>query len=80
MITEMNATHDLAPNRFCYAAVIKALANGGQWERALEKLDEMRQLGMTPDAVVYTSAIGACEKVAYHWGGEGGGFAGKLVC
>lgn len=55
--------HGLAPNRFCYSAVIKALANGGQWRRALDKLEEMRMMGMHPDHVVYTAAIVACEKV-----------------
>lgn len=63
MLAEMDEVYGLTPNRFCYAAVIKALANGGQWQRALNKIDEMRELGMTPDHIVYMSAVGACEQV-----------------
>ena len=64
MLEQMQHVHRLAPNRHCFSAVIKALANGGQWERALQRLDEMRGLAMAPDHIVYASAIGACEKVA----------------
>lgn len=67
--------HGLAPNRFCYSAVIKALANGGQWRRALDKLEEMRIMGMHPDHVVFTAAIVACEKV----GSERGCSVAKCV-
>lgn len=63
MLVEMKDEHGLEPNRFCYSAVIKALAKGGQWKRALQKLDEMRECGLSADPVVYTAAIGACEKV-----------------
>lgn len=63
MLVEMKDVHELEPNRFCYSAVIKALAKGGQWKRSLQKLDEMRERGLSADPVVYTAAIGACEKV-----------------
>lgn len=63
MLVEMKEEHNLDPNRFCYSAVIKALAKGGQWKRALEMLNEMREYGLSADPVVYTAAIGACEKV-----------------
>lgn len=63
MLTEMSEVHGLESNRFCFSAVIKALAKGGQWKRALEKIDEMLALGLSPDPVVYTAAIGACERV-----------------
>lgn len=64
MLTEMSEVHGLESNRFCFSAVIKALAKGGQWKRALEKIDEMLALGLSPDPVVYTAAIGACERVS----------------
>lgn len=63
MLVEMKEEYGLELNRYCYSAVVKALANGGQWKRALEKLDEMRENGLSADPVVYTAAIGACEKV-----------------
>lgn len=63
MLVGMQNEHGVEPNRFCYSAVVKALANGGQWKRALETLDEMRECGLSADPVVYTAAIGACEKV-----------------
>ncbi|CAM9599295.1 unnamed protein product, partial [Hapterophycus canaliculatus] len=62
MLVEMKNDYGLELNRYCYSAVVKALANGGQWKRALEKLDEMRECGLSADPVVYTAAIGACEK------------------
>lgn len=60
---EMQSKYGLTPNRFCYCAVIKALANGGQGKRALDRLAEMEERRLAADPVVYTAAIAACEKV-----------------
>merc|ERR1712118_57970 len=35
---------------------------GGQWERALSLLDEMRERGVSPDVISFNAAISACEK------------------
>ncbi|CAN0547190.1 unnamed protein product, partial [Ectocarpus sp. 8 AP-2014] len=51
ILVGMQKEHGVEPNRFCYSAVVKALANGGQWKRALETLDEMRECGLSADPV-----------------------------
>jgi pentatricopeptide repeat protein len=46
--------------------LISALGSGGQWERAVAVLKEMRKQGLTPDVYSYCSAIMACEK-CHRW-------------
>ena len=40
---------------------ISALGRSRQWERALSLLDEMRECGVTPNAISFSAAISACE-------------------
>lgn len=43
-------------------AVVDACRKGRQWEKALEKLSEMKGLGVVPDDFTYTAAIAACRQ------------------
>ena len=45
-----------------YSSVINACAKGGEWQRALGLLDEMRSRGLVPDEITYNSVINACAK------------------
>ena len=45
-----------------FSAAISACEKGGQWERALSLLDEMRESGVTPNVFSFNAAISACEK------------------
>ena len=47
---------------FSFSAAISACEKGGQWERALSLLDEMRERGVTPDVISFNAVISACEK------------------
>lgn len=49
-------------------ALAKAYSRGGAPDRALELLQETRNSGLSPDAVVYDAAIECCEKQGVkHW-------------
>ena len=45
---------------------ISACKKGGQWEKALQQLDEMQQRRLEPDVISFNAAIRACEK-AEQW-------------
>ena len=50
------------PDEITYSSVINACAKGGEWQRALGLLDEMRSRGLVPDEITYNSVINACAK------------------
>jgi pentatricopeptide repeat protein len=52
----------VAPNVISFSAAISACEKGGQWQRALALLDEMRAKGVAPDVISFSAAISACEK------------------
>ena len=43
------------PNEITYSIVINACAKGGESQRALNLLDEMRSRGLVPDIISYNS-------------------------
>ena len=47
---------------FSFSAAISACEKGGQWERALLLLDEMRRCGVKQDIFGFSAAISACAK------------------
>ena len=51
------------PNIHCFSAAISACGKCGQWEKALQLLDEMQQRRLEPDVISFSAAISACEKV-----------------
>jgi pentatricopeptide repeat protein len=42
----------------------QACEGGGEWEGAMELLDEMREAGLKPDLFSYNTAIEACQAVS----------------
>jgi pentatricopeptide repeat protein len=50
------------PNRVAYASAISACATGGQWVLAIKLLDDMREVGVSPDVRHCAAAIAACDK------------------
>lgn len=49
--------NSIIPNQHTYSAVINALGNSGQWERALDVLDQMVEKDMKVNVITYNSAI-----------------------
>lgn len=49
------------PNAYCYSAAINACEKGGQWRKAVEVLDLMRENKIEPTTVVCTSVVSACK-------------------
>ena len=45
-----------------YSAAISACEKGGQWQRALQLLEDMQAKGIPADTITYSAAISACEK------------------
>ena len=45
------------PNVINYNLSIKALAKGGQWQRAMELLKSMEAAGVSPDERTYSALI-----------------------
>ena len=53
----------VALNTFTFNAAISACAKGGEWQKALDLVDELKQQrGLEPDVITYTAAISACAK------------------
>eukprot|EP00898_Chlorokybus_atmophyticus_P003575 jgi/Chlat1/4218/Chrsp27S04304 len=59
---------ECTPNEYTYAAIIKAVAESWQCERAEHLLREMQHAGSTPNVVVLGSMVHAYEKVQ-NWQG-----------
>jgi pentatricopeptide repeat protein len=58
----------IEPNAITYSAAISACEKGdGQWEMALELLNEMKERGIEPNVITYSAAISACEKGDGQW-------------
>jgi pentatricopeptide repeat protein len=49
-------------NVFHYSAAISACEKGGQWEKALQLLEEMRAKDVEPNVITYNATTSACEK------------------
>ena len=58
----------LRPNDVFYNALISACASAGQWQLALQFLDEMPQLAVQTSIVSYNAAAEACQR-ALSWAG-----------
>lgn len=56
--------NNIIANQHTYSAVINALGNSGQWERALDILDQMKEKDMKVNVVAYNSAISALAKAS----------------
>jgi len=50
----------LVPSAFCFGAVIRALAQAAEAEKALSVLGQMKAAGHEPDAAVYAAVMRAC--------------------
>lgn len=48
----MQAT-GIRPDQIAFGTAVSACAMGGQWERALLLLEEMRQASLRPDVIAY---------------------------
>lgn len=48
----MQAT-GIRPDQIAFGTAVSACAMGGQWERALFLLEEMRQASLRPDVIAY---------------------------
>ncbi len=51
----------LEPDVIRYNAAISAYEKGGQWEKALQLLDEMQQRRLEPDVISFNAALSACK-------------------
>jgi pentatricopeptide repeat domain-containing protein 1 len=47
----------LEPDVITYNATTSACKKGGQWEKALQLLEEMRAKGLEPDVITYAAVI-----------------------
>ena len=56
----------LEPDVYSFNAAIRACGKSGQWEKALQLLDEMQQRRLEPDVISFNAAISACEKSFHH--------------
>ncbi|CAN0397008.1 unnamed protein product, partial [Ectocarpus sp. 13 AM-2016] len=45
------------PNAINYNQAIRALGKGGDWERAIGLLEEMKEAGVSPDERTFNAAI-----------------------
>lgn len=50
------------PDLVAYTAVMDCCGKAGQWEMALNLMQEMRDEGLKPDRMTYNTAIDACAK------------------
>jgi len=50
----------IKPDVITYSAAISACEKGGQWEKALALLQQMRGVGITPNVITYSASIQAC--------------------
>lgn len=64
------------PNVIHFNLAMRALATGGQWERALELLEEMRSAGVSPDDRTFRTAIEVTKTEGGGGVGGGGGEGG----
>lgn len=53
------------PNVINYNLAVKALAKGGQWEQAVNILEDMERRGVSPDARTYSAAIEVCTNAVH---------------
>ena len=52
----------VTPDVISFSAAISACEKGGQWERALALLEEMRERAWSRNVISFNAAISACEK------------------
>jgi len=50
------------PNTFVYNSLANAYGRGGQWDRAVGVLNDMKDASVKPDVFTYTTVINACVK------------------
>ena len=60
----LHSMGDVRLNVFCYSAAIGACGRSGEYEVAIELLDEMTRAGVWPNLIVYNTAINAAAKAA----------------
>jgi pentatricopeptide repeat domain-containing protein 1 len=63
LLDEME-TYGIPPSEVAYSVTIKACGNGGQWQKALDLLESMRQKNMSINIYNYNAAISAISKAA----------------
>merc|ERR1712054_276066 len=56
----------LEPDVISFSAAISACEKDGQWEKALQMLDEIQQRRLEPNVISFNAAISACEKSLHH--------------
>ena len=52
----------MVPDVISFSAAISACEKGGQWERALSLLEDIKSRGVEPDVISFSAAISACEQ------------------
>ncbi len=50
-------SNSIIANQYTYSAVINALGNSGQWERAVEIKEKMKEKEMRINVVTYNSVV-----------------------
>jgi pentatricopeptide repeat protein len=65
----MHCTPDLVPNNGSFEIVLNLCALTNQAERAFYVLDELRALGLSPDAKVFSALFRACAEAPHHVSG-----------
>jgi pentatricopeptide repeat protein len=60
----MNKISRHSPNEIAYSIAITACGNGGQWQKAMDLLQTMKDKGMNINLITYNSAITALSKAA----------------
>ena len=69
---DSHGERSLKPNVYTYGSLMHGCVKAKAYKQALEYLDKMEKQGVTPNQIVFTSAMEACAESGTIQGGNGG--------